>query len=147
MIFRAVTSQGDRRSIEILIGTVHGSDEWVELQKKDVAEYRSTIDNKTSAPPAPIPPPPGQPADTLPEHKTRKPRQYQDPNPELLKDPDALLGRFRAAEALGVHVRTIDRYVSGEKLTPVGHGSRKRFKAKDLRKFRDQRSLDKRDKK
>lgn len=75
----------------------------------------------------------------------KKLRQYQEPKPELLKDPDASLGRLRAAEALGITPRTIDRWINDKKLTPIGSGSRKRFKAKDLKKLLDQKNLDKRD--
>jgi hypothetical protein len=74
-------------------------------------------------------------------------RRFLEPRPELLVNPDVSLSRLRAAEALGIAPRTLDRWVRGEKLAPFGAGLRKRFKVKDLQRILDLKSLDKRDKK
>ncbi|HLN01085.1 MAG TPA: helix-turn-helix domain-containing protein [Bryobacteraceae bacterium] len=87
---------------------------------------------------------------TVPESGQRKSEGLQkralpEPKPELLGNPDATLSRLRAAEALGITPRTLDRWIADGKLTPVGIGARKRFKTKDLKRVLDQRTLDKRD--
>jgi Asp-tRNA(Asn)/Glu-tRNA(Gln) amidotransferase C subunit len=79
--------------------------------------------------------------------KATKPRTHLEPRPDLLVNPDATLSRLRAAEALGIAPRTLDRWVKDKKLTPFGAGLRKRFKAKDLQRAIDQKLSDKRDKK
>jgi transposase InsO family protein len=80
--------------------------------------------------------------------KTGKaPRRLLEPRPDLLTNPDATLSRFRAADALGITPRTLDRWVTDGKLTRVGAGLRKRFKVKELKRVLDQRLLDKGNKK
>lgn len=76
---------------------------------------------------------------------TKKPRRSLDPNPSLLNNPELSLTRIRAAEALGITPRTVDRWIEDGKLTPIGPKGRRRFKAKDLRKILEQIYLDKRD--
>jgi hypothetical protein len=116
-----------------IVNKIKTSSEWESLQRnlKQVAESRSAS-------------PASRDTDdrTPPEKKTRR---YLEPKPELLKDLEATLSRLRAAEALGIDVRTLDRWVVDKKLTPSGIGARKRFKVKDLKKLFEQRNLDKRD--
>ncbi|HEV3330163.1 MAG TPA: helix-turn-helix domain-containing protein [Bryobacteraceae bacterium] len=80
-----------------------------------------------------------------PSPKAPKGRDIPDPKPELLRNPDATLSRLKAAEALGIATRTLDRWVADRKLTPIGFGARKRFKVKDLQRLLDQKLADKRD--
>jgi hypothetical protein len=66
---------------------------------------------------------------------SRSARTFREPDAELLKNPDATLNRKNAAQALGISERTLDRWVKDTILTPTGHGYRKRFKVKDLRRM------------
>jgi hypothetical protein len=106
---------------------------------EDSAEWKQFEDEllKSAEPPPTQSPTPG----------AKKPRQSLEPRPELLVIPDASLSRLRAAEALGITPRTLDRWVKDRKLTPFGAGIRNRFKAKDLQRILNQKSLDKRDRK
>lgn len=72
-------------------------------------------------------------------------RKTLEPRPDLLTNLDANINRLKAAQVLGITPRTIDRWVVDGKLTPVGPGTRKRFKGKDLKKILDQKHLDNRD--
>jgi hypothetical protein len=74
-------------------------------------------------------------------------RTQLEPKPEKLSNIDSTLSRIGAADALGITPRTLDRWVRDKKLTPVGFGHSKRFKARDLKKLLDQKILDKRDNK
>jgi len=65
-------------------------------------------------------------------------RQIREPKPELLKNPDATLGRKKSAEALGISERTLDRWVGDDVLVPVYRGSQKRFKTQDLLRIQTQ---------
>jgi excisionase family DNA binding protein len=94
------------------------------------------LNEKDSTPVAPQSPP-------IPGNKTRR---FREPNLELLKNPDATLNRKNAAEALGVTERTLDRWITDKELIPVGPGSRKRFKTKDLLRLLNQNRRDKVDK-
>jgi hypothetical protein len=71
----------------------------------------------------------------------RKAKQIPEPNPQLLENNETL-NRLQAAKALGVHTRTLDRWIKGGKLTPIGASGRKRIKTKELRKFLDQKPQD-----
>jgi predicted site-specific integrase-resolvase len=64
-----------------------------------------------------------------------------------LINPDATLSRLRAAEALGIAHRTVDRWVADKKLVPIGAGLRKRFKVEDLQRLLNQKLSDKSDNK
>jgi len=79
--------------------------------------------------------------------KAKTQRTIGEPRPDLLANLDVTLSRMKAAEALGISPRTLDRWVTDNKLTATGLGHRKRFKAKDLKRLLDQRMLDNRDKK
>ena len=57
-----------------------------------------------------------------------------EPHPELLENVETL-NKAQAASALGVSIRTLDRYVEDRRLTPTGSYPRKRFKTQDLKKF------------
>jgi hypothetical protein len=63
-----------------------------------------------------------------------KPSQTRDPNPDLLKTAETL-NRKKAAIALGISERTLDRWIADGKVMPLGAGTRKRFKSKDLLKL------------
>jgi hypothetical protein len=107
---------------------------------RPLAKPTTALRNVTEAQPQRKPP-----AQRVPESKTR--RQLLEPRPDLLTNPDATLSRLRAAEALGITSRTLDRWITDKKLTPFGAGLRKRFKAKDLQRLLNQKLLDKRDNK
>jgi hypothetical protein len=64
----------------------------------------------------------------------KKARTILEPKPELLKDVESVT-RLRAAAAIGVSPRTLDRYAERQLLTPIGPVGRKRFKTRDLIKF------------
>lgn len=74
--------------------------------------------------------------------RAQSPRVTLDPKPELLKNPNARLNRQRAAEALGITVRTLSRWVSDGIVAPVGVGRQKRFKASDLAALVNQKRRD-----
>jgi hypothetical protein len=74
-----------------------------------------------------------------------KPREYREPNSDLLKSAVSL-NRKQAAQAIGVSERTLDRLIGDGRLTPIGGGSRKRFKTKELLQFLNFRLQDKHDK-
>jgi hypothetical protein len=64
----------------------------------------------------------------------QKKRNRKEPNPEILSGLDAV-SRTKAAEALGVTTRTIDRLVTDSKLHPIGDWGHKKFKTKELMEF------------
>ncbi|MBZ5609533.1 MAG: helix-turn-helix domain-containing protein [Acidobacteriia bacterium] len=70
-----------------------------------------------------------------------KKRRFLEPKPELLKDKE-IVNKRQAATALGVTLRTLDRYVADKLLTPVGDYARRRFKTKDLLSFMVRRKKD-----
>jgi hypothetical protein len=76
----------------------------------------------------------------------KRPRRFREPNLELLKNQEATLNRKNAAESLGVTERTLDRWIIDKELVPVGPGSRKRFRTKDLIRLLNRRNRDKADK-
>jgi excisionase family DNA binding protein len=80
-----------------------------------------------------------------PEPTPKTQRKIAEPRPDLLANLDITLSRLKAAEALGISPRTLDRWVADQRLTPIGTGHRKRFKAKDLKRLIEQRNLDNRD--
>jgi len=61
-------------------------------------------------------------------------RRFSEPNLELLRHSETV-NKKQAADALGVSLRTLDRYVADKRLTPAGGYSRRRFKTKDLLNF------------
>jgi len=65
-----------------------------------------------------------------------------EPRPELLETAETL-NKTQAAQALGISVRTLDRYVADGLLSPVGSYLRRRFKTRDLRSFMTRRNKDK----
>jgi len=71
--------------------------------------------------------------------RPKQTRHSREPNLELLKKAETL-SRNLAAEALGVTVRTIDRWMADGKLDSVGAGSRTRLKTKDLARIFNQKS-------
>jgi hypothetical protein len=71
-----------------------------------------------------------------------RPRHYPEPKMDLLKT-ETLLNKQQAAAALGVSVRTLDRYVADNRLTPSGDYAHRRFKTKDLRSFLSRKDSDK----
>jgi len=79
------------------------------------------------------------------QHGATVKRKALEPKPELLANLEISLSRLRAAEALGITPRTLDRWVKDNRLMPTGASGRKRFKAKDLKKFLDQKLSDNRD--
>lgn len=81
-----------------------------------------------------------------PAPREKRLRKFREPRTDLLKDPTVTLNRLQAAEALGVTTRTLDRYVTDKRLTPVGGFARRRFKAKDLLAFVSRKNRDNRDK-
>jgi hypothetical protein len=64
-------------------------------------------------------------------------RRSLEPKPELLANLD-LVGKQKAALSLGITTRTIDRWIKDGKLNPIGVGSRKKFRTKDLLKLLNQ---------
>jgi len=58
-------------------------------------------------------------------------RVFGEPQPELLKNQE-YVNRKKAAAALGITTRTLDRWTADRKLIPRGAGSRKTFRVKDL---------------
>jgi helix-turn-helix protein len=82
---------------------------------------------------------------SAPESKPAKLRAVREPRPELFTAET--LNRKASAIALGISERTLDRWTSDGTLTPMGHGSRKRFKCKDLQKLLTQKQQDKVDRK
>jgi hypothetical protein len=111
------------------------SPEWTEYQK---AMARALSSNEPLRNPTLELP---QRAQTL----GKRPRHFREPNLELLKNPEATLNRKNAADALGVAERTLDRW-TGKEIIPVGAGSRKRFRTKDLLRLLNQKHRDKVDK-
>jgi Helix-turn-helix domain len=123
----------DREFMEGSWKKTKNSEEWRELQTKlkKVAEVLQR--SPTAAPTASRP-------------DQDKARRSLEPKPDLLANLDITLSRLKAAEALGVSPRTLDRWVRDKLVTPVGAGLRKRFRPKELKRLLDQRTLDKRDK-
>jgi hypothetical protein len=118
------------------------TDEWKHYQDEllDVARIQRTQPPSRSGNEVAALPPDG-------DLKNQKPqRTFREPNTALLKNQDATLNRKSAAEALGISERTLDRWVDAEKLTPIGLGSRKRFKTKELLRALNQNNRDKVDK-
>jgi len=77
----------------------------------------------------------------LPISRVRKAKRILEPNPQLLENNETL-NRLQAAKALGVHTRTLDRWIKDGKLTPIGGAGHKRFRTKELRKFLNQKPQD-----
>jgi len=69
----------------------------------------------------------------------RPQKTYREPKADLRAHPESSLSRKRAAEALGISERTLDRWVAGKKLAPIPGVFGKRFKAKDLIRIIEQR--------
>jgi hypothetical protein len=75
---------------------------------------------------------------SVPQAKAKR-RRFLEPNLELLKNPDdSTLNRPNTAEALGITPRTLDRWITDERITPVGPSNRKRFKVKDIKRLLNQ---------
>jgi len=74
-------------------------------------------------------------------------RKTAEPRPDLLPNNlEVSVNRIKSAQILGITTRTLDRWVADGTLTPIGSGSRKRLKAKDLKRLLDKKQLDRRDK-
>jgi excisionase family DNA binding protein len=106
--------------------------EWrqYEEERLKVAEFQSTGAPKSAAQMTETP---------------KRSRSLRQPKPELLTDRSITVNRTRAAMALGITTRTLDRWIKGGNLTAVALGSRKRFRTKDLQRILNQRNADKRD--
>jgi hypothetical protein len=147
-----------KEAVDEIMASVTSLDEWAELQGnlKRLAEILANglyddleLVTETEVV-GPVVPNEEQITDNYEEIKSTEggkvktpPRTYEA-NLKLLK-PGITLNRITAAESIGVSVRTLDRMVKDGRLTPTGHGYRKRFKTNDLMAIADQRMRDKRD--
>ena len=75
---------------------------------------------------------PGPSETLLPAEK--KSRRLLEPRPEVLSNLE-FVGKQKAAIALGVSTRTIDRWAEAGDLTPIGGPGRRLFRSKDIAKL------------
>jgi len=120
-----------RRSIG---SQVEDTDNWVAIQ----ARLKQAVESQ----PNPRVPRTELQTEVLPTSPAKRSRLVLVPNPHLLKDKE-IVEKGTAARALGVSVRTLDRYVEDKRLTPLAAYSRRRFKTKDLLAFMSRKEKDK----
>jgi len=122
---------GVQRTMQVLLQS--RIEHWKALALKEVRKIEEDAMNKGPEPQnrrdyRPVVHPDAKPS------VAKKARTILEPKPELLKDVESV-SRLRAASALGISPRTLDRYAQRQLLTPIGPVGRKRFKTRDLIKF------------
>jgi len=127
-----------KRSVKLQIESM---DEWTGIQNELKTALLTVEFVKRSPPPVPVVQPrfdtleaATRHAEELNKANGKKTRQFREPNPDLLTGLETV-NKIRAANALGISTRQVDRYVKDKLLIPVGGFGRKRFKTKDLLKF------------